>query len=313
MQIHSVEYKINTAIQNILTDMKSFGDVDIEAKPCEIILRRKKTKQAQIMVPAVQSRSIENTKLMINQTIHANGNYIVGCCMLPDGRMVFTYYSKLAVKVFSYKGLIDFEVMMPCNPFDIVYISQDNTLAVTSGGSDKHCIAIIDVEKKQIKKTITLDLCNYGITMKDSRLIYCGDDKGIRMINPYDESISEIVEDKMPHYCYTAAFGNHIYHSNVLTNVVTCYDQQGKPQWTFHNESVLKNPRGIDLDNDGNVYVMGTNSNNVVVIFPDGQRHREVLTASDGLVSPFSLCYNNSKKQLLVVNYSDVDHLYNFI
>jgi DNA-binding beta-propeller fold protein YncE len=46
-------------------------------------------------------------------------------------------------------------------------------------------------------------------------------------------------------------------------------------------------PRGISVDNDGNVYVVGNRSNNVVVISPDGQRHRKLLSFKDGLSYPF--------------------------
>ena len=43
------------------------------------------------------------------------------------------------------------------------------------------------------------------------------------------------------------------------------------------------------------------NSNNVVVISPDGQRHRPLLYFKDGLVQPCVLDYGN---MLLVVNNS---------
>ncbi|CAG2231471.1 unnamed protein product [Mytilus edulis] len=76
-----------------------------------------------------------------------------------------------------------------------------------------------------------------------------------------------------------------------------------KLQWTFHNESVLKTPYGIDVDNDGNVFVVGHRSNNVVVISSDGKRHREILTVSDGLDNPMSLHYSGTTNQLLVANY----------
>ncbi|XP_071123686.1 uncharacterized protein [Mytilus edulis] len=164
---HSLKYKLNTAFQNILTDIKSFGDIHIEAKPCEIVLTWKKTRQSQIIVPVLQTRSIENIKLKLNNTIKNIGNRIFGCCSLTDGRMAFTYYNESAVKVFSDTGFKVFEVKTPCYAFDVVYISQDNALAVTSGCSPKKCITIIDLEKKVIKKTITLDSYNYGITLKD--------------------------------------------------------------------------------------------------------------------------------------------------
>ena len=73
-------------------------------------------------------------------------------------------------------------------------------------------------------------------------------------------------------------------------------------QWEFKAERVLQEPRGINVDNDGNVYVVGCSTNNVVVISPDGQRHRQVLSAGDGLVNPRVLDYDKSTNRLLVVN-----------
>ncbi|CAC5385993.1 unnamed protein product [Mytilus coruscus] len=245
------------------------------------------------MVPTVESRSIESMKLKRNRTIQSIGSHNYGRWMLPDGGMVFTNYFQSAVRVFSNKGVIDFKMKITCSAYDIVYNSEDNTLAVTSGDSVKHCIIIIDLDRKQIKKTISLDSEIYGIALKDNRLIYSGYDKGIRMINICDEFISDIVRDKMPRECYIATVGNQIYYTNCLKNTVTCYELQGKLQWTFCKESILKDPRGIDVDNYGYVYVMGVKSYNVVVISPDGQQHREMLAKSDGISQPLSLCFSN--------------------
>ncbi|CAG2247554.1 unnamed protein product [Mytilus edulis] len=165
--------------------------------------------------------------------------------------------------------------------------------------------------EEKIKKTISLDSYIYGIALKDNRLIYSGYDKGIRMINIDDESISGIVRDTMPRGCYTGTFRDNIYHTNNETNTVTCYRLQGEVQWIFKNERVLRYPRDIDVDNDGNVYVVGFESNNVVVISTDGQRHREILTESYGLINPTSIQYSGPKNQLLVANLSGKAHLFN--
>jgi DNA-binding beta-propeller fold protein YncE len=61
-------------------------------------------------------------------------------------------------------------------------------------------------------------------------------------------------------------------------------------------------PVGISVDNDGNVYAAGFKSNNVVVISPDGQRHRQLLSSKDGLRNPRVLDYDKSTNMLLVVN-----------
>ncbi|CAG2194883.1 unnamed protein product [Mytilus edulis] len=267
-----------------------------------------------MMVPTVQLRSIENIKLTLHKTINTKGERIVGCCMLSDGRLAFTSLNDKTVKVFSEKGVNDFEVKIPCNPFDIVYNCEDNTLAVSSGSSEELCIIIIDLKRKQIKKTISLDSFSWGIVLRDNHLIYSGSNKGIRMINLYDESISDIVRDKMPCECYVATFRDNIYHTNQSSHTVTCYNLRGEIQWKFKNNSVLNHPYGIDVDSDGNVYVVGLSSNNVVLISPDGQRHREVLTRSDGLFNPLSLYFSQANNQLLVANVNNNKaHLFNIV
>ena len=67
---------------------------------------------------------------------------------------------------------------------------------------------------------------------------------------------------------------------------------------------------GISVDNYGNVYVAGRYSINVVVISPDGQRHRELLSNKDGLVNPMVLDYDRSTDMLLVVNQRGIAFLY---
>jgi DNA-binding beta-propeller fold protein YncE len=91
---------------------------------------------------------------------------------------------------------------------------------------------------------------------------------------------------------------------------VTCCDLQGTTQWEFKYERVLRYPRGITVDNDGNVYVTGRDSNNVVVISPDGQRHKQLLSSKDGLVEPHVLDYERSTNKLLVVNRRDIAFLF---
>ncbi|XP_052065982.1 uncharacterized protein LOC127705678 isoform X1 [Mytilus californianus] len=310
---HFLEFEINGVFQKVMFDIKSFGEVHIEEKPADIVLSRKKAKEAQIIVPIVQSRSIENIKMKINKKINLKGKWIYGCCMLPDGRLVFTYNRERKVRVFNNQGSKEFEMKIPCGAFDIVYISNDNTLVVTSGESDKQCLTIIDLERKEIKKTISLSSDNYGIVLKDNQLIYSAFNKGIRMINLYDESLSDIVREEMPSEGYLATFKNNIYHTNRLNHTVTCYNLQGEIQWTFKNEDVLKNPLGIDVDSDGNVYVAGIHSNNVVVISNDGKMCRELLEASVGFHYPIALRYYGLKKQLLVANIHDEARLFDLI
>ncbi|XP_063437080.1 E3 ubiquitin-protein ligase TRIM39-like [Mytilus trossulus] len=309
---HSLSYKLNGTIKTFMSDIKSFGEVHIEAKLCDIVLTRKKVKQAQMMVSTVHTRSIENIKFKIHKTINTRLNDIYGCCMMSDGRLAFSDFNK-TIKVFNTEGLEDFQVKMPYHAYDIVHNNVDNTLVVTSDGDKTSCITIIDIETTKIKKCIALPSSNYGIALHENRLIYVGHTKGIYAINPLNESITDIVQNEMPSDCYIATFKDRIYHTNWGKNTVTCYNVQGKILWTFQENCVLANPHGIDVDEIGNLYVVGTNSRNVVVISSDGQRYKEILSASDGLRQPFTLHFSESKKQLLVAESSDKAYVFNLM
>jgi hypothetical protein len=47
-----------------------------------------------------------------------------------------------------------------------------------------------------------------------------------------------------------------------------------------------------------------------VVISPDGQRHKQLLSSKDGLVEPHVLDYERSTNKLLVVNRRDIAFLF---
>lgn len=59
---------------------------------------------------------------------------------------------------------------------------------------------------------------------------------------------------------------------------------------------------GISVDRDGNVYVVGTSSNNVVVISPNGQHYRDLVTSDNGIEKPVVVHVDISSCKMLVSN-----------
>ena len=152
--------------------------------------------------------------------------------------------------------------------------------------------------------TISMDSNIYGMAVLGRTIYYCVGKKGLKMLNLSDKSVSDIINSDMSGVYYVATFADKLYYANTNTHTVTCCDLHGITQWEFKYERVIQCPRGISIDNDGNVYVVGGDSNNVVVICPDGQRHRQLLSSKDGLVKPRAVDYDNSNNRLLVVNAS---------
>jgi DNA-binding beta-propeller fold protein YncE len=279
-----------------------------------MVFVRRKDKEAQMMVAELSPpMSVNKLQLNLKQKINTKGRKIRGCSLLPDGRMVFSCYSSSTVRFINKEGVELFKIgrdKTGVNTCDTVYIKDSNSVAVSSGGGGKRGIAIIDIESQKVMTTIPMDTYMHGMAVRGRTIYYCAWDKGLKMLNLSDRSVSDIVSSDMSYVYYVATSGDKLYYTNTNTNTVTCCDLLGITQWEFKDERVLQGPRGISIDNDGNVYVVGYSTNNVVVISPDGQRHRKLLASNDDLSYPTVLDYDKSTNRLLVVNESSTAFLF---
>lgn len=112
------------------------------------------------------------------------------------------------------------------------------------------------------------------------------------MVSLRDESIICIIPCEMSSQSNVATSGDKLFFTNEKNHEVICCDYYGNLLWTFGESSYLIYSYGISVDNDGNVYVAGAHSNNVVVISADSQRHRQLLSKKDGLDCPTALEYD---------------------
>jgi len=305
--------KIDTTLKNITTSIDRFEEVVVESKPCELTFVRKKDKQAQMMVADLPPMSVDNIQLNMKQKINTKGALMRGCSLLPDGRMVFSCYSKHIVRFIDKDGVELFKIgkqKKGFSTYDTVYLKDSNSVAVSSGVVGKRCITIIDIEKKKIMSTISINTVIYSMAVRDRTVYYCAENNGLKMINLSDKSVSNIINSNISCVDYVATFRDKLYYTSYNTHTVTCCDLHGTTQWEFKDERVLQGACGISVDNDENVYVVGYCSNSVVVISSDGQRHRQLLSNKDGLVNPTVLDYDRSTNRLLVVNYRDTAFLF---
>ncbi|XP_076115623.1 uncharacterized protein LOC143083249 [Mytilus galloprovincialis] len=307
-----IKFNINTSLTDIASSVLEFGKVFTDISNSSVNIVKKKQQQAQLILPKVSPiMPIENIQVKLEQTIKTDLSFVRGCCILPDSRFVFAYPDLNKVTVVKQDGTVDF-VLNVTAAYGIAYNNGDNTLAISScwGSQGKH-ITIIDLPKRKVKKTFSPGGQTVGIAVTNNTLLYHIEKKAIRALYLTDESIRDITTEHMDTEINIAISGNKLYYSSYKYHTVVCCDMQGAKQWTFKNENVLKIPFGISADNAGNVYVVGFGSNNVVVISPDGQTHRELLTKRDGLYYPCSINFRKKTNQLLVTNNSEKAYLYN--
>ncbi|XP_071135298.1 uncharacterized protein PF3D7_1120000-like [Mytilus edulis] len=301
----NISCQINKSLQQITEILKKFGEIYVCSDPCDVSIHKRKDRQAQIMV-TLPIRNIDNLTLTLQKRINTKLSDVSGCSLLPGNRMVFTSYKNKTLSVLKSDGSKDFEIKNIGRTFDVVFIGDDS-IAVTSGESNQ--INIIDLKKKSKTKSIKVDSYNGGVAYKDGYLIYCAAEKGIQMISLNDETITNVNNTNLTDLAYVTTFGDKLVYTN-CNDSVTCCDYHGHILWTFCDKSVVRFLQGVSVDNDGNVYVVGGNTSNVVVISADGQHYRQLLSIEDGLWVPRALHYDTSTNELLVSNPSNEAFLY---
>jgi sugar lactone lactonase YvrE len=88
-----------------------------------------------------------------------------------------------------------------------------------------------------------------------------------------------------------------------LCNNVYCIKKDGSNVFIFSPPD-LRGTHGIDTDRQGNVYVVGFGSNNILRLSPDGQNSDIIITNEDGIFNPITLCFSRDFKKLFVSVYS---------
>ena len=304
LQQLNLKCNIENKIKGILSTMTSFGSVSIETSPPSVTIKTIKSKQAQIMsvIQAPSVKSINDIKLTLHNTfnIPKGKNTTTGCIVCPNGKMILAdCYSNKRLVILNDDGTLDKEI--PCSmgyPFDVTYL-DDRTVAVST---DKG-IEIININTKKTGRNINISQWCCGITYHNGVLLWCEERSGIQMMKLSDDRITTLVkQSNLPPYSYITTCREKIYQTNRNTNTVTCYTIKGDKLWEYKDESVLIDPRGVTVDNDGYVYVTSYNSNSVVVLEPDGRHGRQILSSNGGLKMPTGIYFDKSKNSLIVAN-----------
>ncbi|CAC5380639.1 unnamed protein product [Mytilus coruscus] len=293
----TISCTIDRKISEFIKEVNSLGSSRVQKIPSKIVIERSKDKQAQLV--GVKKSCINDIKLKLEQTFKL-ANYVTGCCFLPDGKLVLCDRSRNNyVQILNQYGELMFEISMSPNfAFDVTSI-DDKNVAVSSDSSYHKQINIINIDTKQIRSIPTGDKC-HGITHNDGSLIVCVEGKGIQNVNTQSGKSTTIVPCDLKSLSRIVSSDNKLYYTNSKDHSVTCCDMGGHIIWIFRDENVVRDPRGIAVDNTGNVYTVSQHT--LIVLSADGQLSRQLLSKEDGLKETHTIAYDKIKNRLCVVN-----------
>ncbi|XP_052106460.1 uncharacterized protein LOC127738990 isoform X1 [Mytilus californianus] len=293
----NLNLNISSELESILKDVKSFGDIYINTRPCTLELKAGRKDQAQNLVLTIprieQIKPSMLKKLAIPEDILSMN--IRACRLLPDGKylIIDNQFYTGHLLLFSNAGMFLKEVVAfnGCS-FDTC-ILRNNTVAVTLGLEKQ--IAFVEIEKNNIIRTIHFSHVCDAIASDGQMLVISSMEKST-LVNLTDEShtiLEGVVADRV------ALFNESIYGTLYKAKQVNCYTSTGEPLWTFQHQDIVS-PRELALDKNGFVYIASRGNNSIVVVSPDGKTLKTILSEADGIKHPYAIDINRETGIMIV-------------
>ncbi|VDI63519.1 Hypothetical predicted protein [Mytilus galloprovincialis] len=196
-------------------------------------------------------------------------------------------------------GLFIRDIPVSGEPWDLSVIDTDQ-IAVSY--KDLNYIEVIDLKKMLVLKTVTFkDIC-LGISYYDGKIYVVVDGSRIVVLDMEGTILNTIKGLESGFNITTIA--DRIYYTDRISDTVICCTTTGTNICNFKDVSLVR-LGGIAIDGAKNVYDVGSQSNNLMILQNDGKAGKTLLTESDGLKSPERLYYNKERDILLVCNNDD--------
>ncbi|XP_033757656.1 transcription intermediary factor 1-alpha-like [Pecten maximus] len=267
----------------------SLGNVIIEKKPEQL------PKGISTMRPLCECDVMEVGKFSIKCPSDGRDCDAAGIVYLPDDHIVVGDCNNNKIKLFTASGKGLDEMKVTGHPIDMCCV-DDDTIAAAIVNSEIHIIKANHANLTLSSKIkLSIEAGPYGITYSN---------EAFTVSTPTDvyRVSKDGVSTKIASYsndCYHLTCDprtGHIYGSQRTSEDgnVAVYRLSDSKLTSISKVGLLKYVFGVDVDGDGNVYVCGWESDNVVQMSGDGTNVRELLTSLNGVDKPraISVCGN---------------------
>ena len=278
--------------QNALFSVKHLGTIRLKKEPCAIKLKPFKHKEAQAI--SVQSKLPKSLKF--SYRIDRTFECVSGMVVDKDDNLILAYNSFL--RMYNKDGKYVKECKLGGTAWDISCHKKSARIVVALHNNG---VQFVDNFVAHTKIRIQNIHSCYGVTWVDDNVYVGGHDidfnSRIIILDSNGQHISSISSIDSVYYIYHR--DHNIYYTDY--HKVYCIKKDGSSVFTFNSPDV-KGIYGIDTDRQGNVYVVGRDSNNILRLSPDGQNSDIIMKKEDCISQPITLCFSRDFKKLFVSN-----------
>ncbi|CAC5361311.1 unnamed protein product [Mytilus coruscus] len=185
-------------------------------------------------------------------------------------------------------------IQVSAYPYDITVIDSDR-IAITYG--NEKCFKIFNYRNSRVEKKILTGGCCWGLSQSNGKIYVKLDKVDLEVYDITGKKLRTLAAD-----CdeYISASKNNLFGASFLQSTVCCYDMNGQEVWKFQDDS-LAHPFGVSNDRSGNVFVVGRQSRNLILIQHDDKAYKHLLNLKEDSC-PSAVYYNTDKNTLLYCN-----------
>ncbi|VDH94965.1 blast:Tripartite motif-containing protein 45 [Mytilus galloprovincialis] len=271
LQDYKIGVEIHQGITSLLENVDNFGKVEVEENIINLPFKDAKVDQAQI-VHTPTGQSFDRTTLQLRQKFKIkdenNKMNVRGCGILPNSHLLIADYNRdKVIMEYSDDGTHIRDIPVSDPPYDFAIIDSDR-IAVTYGL--KRNMEIFNINNKRVLAKETFIWGCSGISYQNGNIYILVLNEGIVEMDMSGKRLRTIGGEYAGSVCHIITTKDRIYCTDFGKDVVYCCSMRGEVMWTNTDKSLV-NPRGISADGDENVFVVGTDSNNLMMIRHDGK------------------------------------------
>ena len=247
--------------------------------------------------------------------------WVGGLAVTDNGTLLVGDCSNATLKVFSQDNTLLSSVPLSavCND---VTVTEDDTAVVSTRDKTLHYLDITNPPTSSVQRSVSLGYTVWGITTYKDRLVVtaCTTPRRVRMIDMNGKVVWSVTKGPdnqqlfdTPLYIVTSKI------NDTETVIVSDCDKETLTLLNANNGSLLKivdmkgkDPRGITVDNNGNIFVACYKTREICVWSNDFTQSRTLISGNDLEREPREIAYSRSTDTLYIGYYGVCDYIERF-
>ncbi|KAJ8302347.1 hypothetical protein KUTeg_021334 [Tegillarca granosa] len=234
-------------------------------------------------------------------TTSENTRWFTGGVFLKDDRLLFADRRNKKIRLYDSSGKLIYQHQLNYEPWDVTVGDTSNKVLVSDNESAYIRTYIISETGIREGSSIKVSDIKSGIATLGDQILCSGGGK-VEIIN-YRGSSLKVLEMGYSEYICVSKAKKQFYCT--YDHTVSCTTMNGDEVFVYSHPE-LTYPKGMAMDNHGNLFICAYSSGNIHVVSEDGKQSVDIVSINVGKITqPYSIAFNSTGEKIFVASYKE--------